>query len=100
MITRSKDGSMASSYVRAVNQGKSVRFPEFEPLILTSPKAATEYAQYAIGGRWTEAEPMILASKDSDALFNYATKVIKGRWPQAEAALMITHAKKKKKPGH
>jgi len=100
MITKSKDGSMAASYVRAVNQGKQVRFPEFEPLILTSPEAATEYAQYAIGGRWTEAEPMILASKDSDALFNYATKVIKGRWPQAEAALMITHAKKKKKPGH
>jgi hypothetical protein len=39
------------------------RFPEAEPIIMTS-SLAVDYAQYIIKGRWPEAEPYIQAGAE------------------------------------
>jgi hypothetical protein len=43
------------------------------------------YAIFVIGGRWPEAEKMILENP-YDVYF-YTTDIIKGRWPEGEAVI-------------
>ncbi len=54
------------------------RWEEAEPLILTNVKWAYVYALDFIDGRWPEAEPII--STDDQWAYMYAFNVIKGPW--------------------
>ena len=54
------------------------RWHEAEPIILTNAGCAYWYARDVIGGRWKEAEPIILTS-DKWA-YSYAYDVVKGPW--------------------
>lgn len=59
-------------------------FAKNEKEILQDPYEATEYALQAIGGRWQEAEDIILQREEPELAYHYAGRVIKGRWPEAE----------------
>ena len=90
-----KDPTLSYYYVSSVLHS---RFPEAEPVIMTSP-FAVDYASYIIKGRWPEAEPYIM--KDPEHVYLYARKVLAkdqqwtsqpgcehGRWPEAEPYIM------------
>ncbi len=74
------------------------RFPEAEPIIMTS-SLAVDYARYIIKGRWPQAEPDIM--KAPDHAYLYARDILAhdqkwmsqtghegGRWPEAEPVIM------------
>ncbi len=68
-----------------INMGKG-RWPEAEPIILSDPEAATDYAHSIICGRWVEAEPIIM--KNLNCILRYARNVLHGRWLDAEPIIM------------
>ncbi len=53
---------------------------------LKDPINAFEYALNVIGGRWPEAEPVIM--QDAYAACEYACNILKCRWPEAEPVIM------------
>ena len=55
---------------------------KIEAKILQHPYVAAQYAEEIIGGKWPEAEDIILTN--GHALFHYVQYVIKGRWKKAE----------------
>ena len=81
--------------------------PEIGPII-RYPRLAIDYASSVIGGRWPEAEPMIIKDSlagsadthefnpevarcrlaDDNSIINYVMKVIRGRWLEAEPTIM------------
>ena len=78
-----------NSPLRALDYAKDViggRWPEAEFVIMRRPERAYEYARDVIKGRWLEAEPVIM--KSPIWAFYYAKDVIKGRWPEAEPYIM------------
>ena len=82
-ILNNQDPSNTVKYAREVLGG---RWPEAEPVIVKDGAAAYEYAQRVIKGRWPEAEPVI--AKDAMTSQRYARLVIKGRWPEAEPVII------------
>ena len=63
------------------------RWPEAEPLILTNIAMTYWYAYNIIKGRWPEAECVILNSSEFSYL--YACNIIKGKWPEGERAISL-----------
>ena len=78
-----KDPDRASEYAFYDIGG---RWPEAEPVIMRDPRAAGDYATNVIGGRWPEAEPVIM--RDPESAYEYARYVLKARWPEAEFYIM------------
>ena len=72
-----------ADYAKTVIGG---RWPEAEPVIMKDPDACVYYAGDVINGRWPEAEPVIM--KDPAIAVKYAYSVIRGRWPEAEPVIM------------
>jgi len=64
------------------------RWLEAEPMIMTSPGYAYFYSRDVIKGRWLEAEPTIIA--DMAYAYYYSRDVIKDRWPEAEPIIMAS----------
>lgn len=69
--TPAERADLAYRYAWGVLKG---RWPEGEPLIVSSPGPAAAYAKYVLGGRWPEAEPVIKTR--SDFAYWYARKVL------------------------
>ena len=61
------------------------RWPEAEPLLMTSPHYSYWYARRVIKERWLEAEPVIMTS--AEWACHYARDIIKARWPEAEPVI-------------
>ena len=78
-----KDPDKASEYAFYDIGG---RWPEAEPVIMRDPRSAGDYATNVIGGRWPEAEPVIM--RDPESAYEYARYVLKARWPEAEFYIM------------
>lgn len=82
--------------------GRSIPAKDLEPLIgiiIRKPESAFYYARGVIGGRWPEAEPVIM--KDAGFASWYAEFILRrdpewtsqeghenGRWPEAEPYIM------------
>ena len=62
------------------------RWPDAEPMIMTFPAYAYFYSCDVIRGRWPEAEPTIITYPS--CIYLYSRHVIKGRWPEAEPNIM------------
>ena len=67
------------------------RSPDIESAILETPEDRVEnicaYASKVIGGRWLEAEPIILDG-GIDTIAKYLRDVVKGKWPEAEPVIL------------
>jgi len=70
-------------YAREVICG---RWSEAEPIIMASPKYAYYYTFHVIKGRWPEAEPTIMTN--AEYIYYYSLNIIKGRWPEAELIII------------
>jgi len=64
------------------------RWPEVEPIIMTSLECIYRYSRYIIRGRWLEAEPIIMTN--AEYIYYYSRDIIKGRWPEAEPIIMAS----------
>jgi len=62
------------------------RWLEAEPMLMTSTEYTYLYSRHVIKGRWPEAELMIMANLAY--AYYYARYVIKGRWLEAEPTIM------------
>jgi len=62
------------------------RWLEAEPIIMTSPVYAYLYSRDVIKGRWPEAEPTIMT--DPYYIYRYTYDIIKGRWPEVEPTII------------
>lgn len=62
------------------------RWPEAEPIIIESPQAAYYYARHILNGKWPEAEPIIMTNPNMAV--KYAAEIIGGRWPEAEPSII------------
>ena len=83
-ILKSKDLSYVLNYAKHVIEG---RWPEAEPIIAKSPYWSLEYARN-IGRRFHAGEKAILNSNNASWIVNYAQEVIGGRWPEAEPIIV------------
>jgi hypothetical protein len=74
-----------------LSKDRPERSPDLELAILLTTEDRVEnictYASKVIGGRWKEAEPIILES-GIDAIARYLRDVVKGRWVDAEPIIL------------
>jgi hypothetical protein len=82
-ILKTQEPLLIYKYARDIMGG---RWKEAEPIILEDPETALEYARDIIGGRWKEAEPFIM--RDPKIAYKYARDIIGGRWKEAEPFIM------------
>jgi hypothetical protein len=68
LIQNKKAADAAVLFIQATKQGR--RWPEMEPVIMVSPRAAMYYAAGVLDGRWPEAEPYIATDKVSWSMYS------------------------------
>ena len=82
---------MNNSIKKYLHENRSERSPDLELAILLTQENRVEnictYASKVIGGRWLEAEPIILEGSIED-ITKYLQDVVRGRWAEAEPILL------------
>jgi hypothetical protein len=83
--------NISESIKEYLYKNRPERSPDLELAILLTTENRIEnictYASKVIGGRWKEAEPIIL-DEGIDAIARYLRDVVKGRWIEAEPILL------------
>jgi hypothetical protein len=82
ILSRAKKAGACKDYLEIAKKYKSLNDALRDP---DAPYMACWYADNVIGGRWPEAEPLIM--KEAGYAYLYAIHIIRGQWIEAEPVI-------------